>query len=315
MIATPRTGTGPERVATFLDSALKALTSPLTPKELESGLYNPPPSPRIIFTGTLDDAQNFFQATTPIANCHNCPIAKMTDGLPIIVPTEDKVKEMLTGTSHSPTEQIYRYTMNATTRQIQKANLVSFAQAYSATVEKVAVIAVMAGCRPEYLPAVLAVASASGGSTNCPGTSSTDSSVFVVSGPFTKEVGMNSAQGALDDGNPPNLTIGRSAKLMTVNFGQCIQGISRTDSGNPNDCLCFAEDVDMLPAGWEGLNQISGYKSTDSVLGKTPAAGIGSNAMEVGRYAPHRSEVSYHLEREEWQEGLESKVFLALIIS
>ncbi len=109
MVATPRTGTGPERVATFLDACLKALTNPLTAKEKETGIYSPPAQPRIAFTGTLDDAQTFFQATTPVSNCRNCPINKWTDGLPIIIPTEQKVKEMLTGTSHKPDEKVFTY--------------------------------------------------------------------------------------------------------------------------------------------------------------------------------------------------------------
>ena len=186
----------------------------MTAKEKESGLYSPPVPPRLIFTGTLDDAQAFLQATTPVANCRNCPIAKFTDGLPVIIPTEQKVKEMLTGTSHKPDEQIFRYTVNATTGQIQKAaTAVTYAGGYYTTVEKVAAVAVMAGCKPEYLPVVLAVATTGGGSTNCPGTSSTDSPIFVVSGPISKEIGMNSGQGALDYGNPPNVTMAEAPPL------------------------------------------------------------------------------------------------------
>lgn len=49
----PRLGTGEERVATFFDKAIAALTDPLTDKENETGMYNPPPPPRIVFTGTL----------------------------------------------------------------------------------------------------------------------------------------------------------------------------------------------------------------------------------------------------------------------
>ena len=73
---------------------------------------------------------------------------------------------------------------------------------------------------------------------------------------------------------------------MTVNFGQCIQGISRTDSGNPINGLCFAEDAEALPTGWEGLNEDLGFKKTDSILGKTPAAGVATNSVNVQQYAP-----------------------------
>jgi hypothetical protein len=268
-IDVPRVGSAVERVATFIDKALKALTEPLTAKEKESGLYTPPEQPKVVFEGTLEDAQVFFQQTTPVANCRNCPIAKMTDGLPIIIPTEEKVKEMLTGTSHKPEEAIYLYSMNATSKKIDKAaSPVLYARAYNATVEKVAVVAVMSGCRPEYLPVVLTVASLGGGSTSCPGTSGQGGYMYVVSGSIAKEIGMNAGQNALDVGNPANMTIGRSSALMTINFGQCITGVVRTDAGGPVHSISFSEDDEGLPQGWETLREEGDFKKTESAIGK-----------------------------------------------
>jgi hypothetical protein len=270
----PRVGAGAERVAAIYDKVIKALTDPLTAKEKESGLYTPPPPARTVFEGTLDDAQEFFAQTTPVNNCRNCPIAKYTDGLPIIIPTEEKVTEMLTGTSHKADEEIYRYTRDATTGAVTKATSpVLYAQGYKSTVEKVAVCAVMAGCKPEYMPAVLAAATTGGGATMCPGSSGAWSVTFFVSGPFAKEIGMNAGQNALDVGNIANMSIVRAADLMTVNFGGCITGAVRTDFGSPMH-VCFAEDVDGLPPGWEGFNEEGGYKKTDSVLGKTTAGNM-----------------------------------------
>jgi hypothetical protein len=281
-IDVPRVGSGAERVQTFIDKLMPALMDPLTAKEKESGLYTPPDPPRIIFEGTYDDAQVFFQQTTPVANCGNCPIAKMTDGCPIIIPTEEKVKEMLTGTSHKPEEDVFRYSMNATSKKIEKGALVTFARGYKATVEKCAVIAVMSGCKPEYLPAVIAIATSGGGSTNCPGTSGAGGNCFVANGPFAKEVGMNSRQEAFDVGNPANMTLQRTSNLMTVNFGGCYTGVTRTDSGNPFRNWTFAEDEEGLPTGWETLGEDQGYRKTDSVLTKV---GIHEGAT-VQEYAP-----------------------------
>jgi hypothetical protein len=273
-----RVGTGAERVDAVYAQIIKALTDPLTAKEKESGMYVPPPPPRIIFEGTLDDAQEYFQQTVPVANCYNCPIAKYTDGLPVIIPTEDKVKEMLTGTSHKPDEQIYRYTRDATTGEIKKGTSpVLYARAYYATVEKVATIAVMAGCKPEYMPVVLAVATSGGGDTSCPGTSGATSLQFVVSGPIAKEIGMNSGQDAFDVGNTANMSILRAGQIMTVSFGGCYPGGLRSTAGNPVR-VCFAEDVNGLPPGWEGFNEDSGYKKTESVFGK----GVGWGGLECG---------------------------------
>jgi hypothetical protein len=282
-IDVPRTGAATERVATFYDKVYKALTDPLTAKEKESGLYTPPPPPRVIFEGTLDDAQEFFQQTTPIENARRAPIAKYTDGLPIIIPTEEKVKEMLTGTSHKPDEQIFAYTKDATTGAITKGTSpVLYARAYTATVEKVATVAVMAGCKPEYMPVVLAIAAAGGGSTSCPGTSGQSiGSMYVVSGPIAKEIGMNPGQNALDVGNPANMTIGRTAPLITICFGGCITGAVRTDSGGPIHYNAFPEDEDGLPSGWETLREESGYKKTESAIG-----GIGGVLMTSGPFQP-----------------------------
>jgi len=281
-VQTPRVGTGPERVAVFIDDLVPALTDPLTDKEKESGLYVPPPPTRVIFEGTLDDAQEFFQQTTPVSTCGNCPIAKYTDGLPIIIPTEEKVKEMLTGTSHPAEELISRYTRNATTGVITKeTSSVSYAGSYTASVEKVAITAVMAGCKPEYMPIALAIAATGGGSTNCPGTSGPSGDGIFVSGPIAKEIGMNSKHEAMDVGNPANMTLARSATLMTVNFGGCITGVVRTDSGNPIKVVCFAEDDEGLPEGWVGFNQDEGYAATESVLGK-----VGIRESGMNQYAP-----------------------------
>ncbi|MFC2022650.1 hypothetical protein ACFLTL_00590 [Chloroflexota bacterium] len=288
----PRAGSPEERVASFIDAIPAALIDPLTDQEKEAGLYSPPPPPRIIFEGTLDDAQEFFQKTMPISNCGNCPIATMTDGLPIIIPTEEKVSEMMTGTSHPAEETVALQLATSATRATSQAGSpITYAGAYSTTVEKVAVVAVMAGCKPEYLPAVLAVATSRGASTSCPGTSGASSNCFVVNGPFAKEVGMNARQQAFDVGNPPNMTISRSAALMTVNFGQCITGLVRTDSGNPFGCWTFAEDEEALPPGWETRGEeayyyVDGervyYTRDESVITKV---GIHEGAT-VQEYAP-----------------------------
>ncbi len=115
---------------------------------------------RIIFNGTLDAAQDFFGATTDVASLGNAPITSWTDGLPVIVPTEQKVKEMLTGTTHKSTEKIAPYSKDASGKWVQSKTAATFAPSgWTATVEQAATNAVMAGCKPEYLPIVLAMAS------------------------------------------------------------------------------------------------------------------------------------------------------------
>jgi hypothetical protein len=275
-IDTPRTGTGSEAVSVFYEKVAKALTDPLTAKEKESGLYSPPAPPRVLFEGTLLEAQDFLQQTVSVENCRMCPIAKYTDGLPVVIPTEQAVAEMMTGTSHKASEVLGSAYGSANTAP---GTQVVFGGNYNTTIEKVAVCAVMAGMKPQYFPVALASATMGGQTTNCPGTSSSAGYLWAVSGPIAKEIGMNAGQDAYDIGNRANMTIGRVGALIAVNFGACLTGIVRTDAGNIIHGVCFAEDVEGLPAGWEGLNEESthydqtkkanvNYTKTESVLAK-----------------------------------------------
>jgi hypothetical protein len=278
----PRVGTGDERVSQIIGAVMKALTDPLTSKEKENGLYSPPPDARICFTGTLLDAQNFFHQTTIVQNCHNCPIDQWTDGLPIVIPTEEAVKEMMTGTSHKGDEQVFAYTMNSTSKQVVKgATAVTFyPMGWAVTVEKVAANAVMAGCKPEYMPVALAIASRGGG---LPSSNGSWSNIVIVAGPISKEIGMNAGSGALNPGNQANSTIGRLNVILLANVAGAIQGVNRLDFGSPwNRGSAFAEDMEMLPPGWLGLQEEAGYKKTDSAL----AVFWGSGPFQGGQFAP-----------------------------
>jgi hypothetical protein len=301
-VAVPRIGHADEAVPQFIDKVIKALTDPLTAKEKEVGLYSPPAPPRVIFEGTLFEAQDYLQQTTLIENCRQCPIAKYTDGLPVIIPTEEAVAAMLTGTSHKPTETVGQAWASPAMQwgdtkipETPAGAAISYAQKYTATVEKVAITAVMAGCKPQYMPVAMAIATSGGGSTNCPGTSSMATTLYFVSGPIAKEIGMNSGQNSMDVGNPANMTLGRVGALMTVNFGGCITGAVRSDEGNMVHSTMFAEDLDGLPMGWVGFNQESthydvatktnvNYTAKDSVVGKGFAWGFASGFYSFPGY-------------------------------
>jgi len=334
-IGVPRIGTPVEMVATYYQQVKKCLCDPLTAKEKESGLYSPPNPPRVLFEGTDKEAQDFLQQTTLIENCRMCPIAKYTDGLPVIIPTEESVAAMLTGTSHKPTETVGRpfasLGMGGVTTPAGAQ--VTYAQSFTSTVEKVAICAVMAGCKPQYMPVALAEAVAGGGSTNCPGTSSMWPVWWVVSGPIAKELGMNAGQGSMDVGNPANVTLGRVGALMTINFGGCITGLVRTDSGNPIHSVMFAEDLDasVFSQGWIGFNEecthfdaATGtnvpYKKTESVLGKGGGWGLVTGIYTFPGYYRSLNQGQYGLARTLGVEGKPGKynwleVFAPLIVA
>lgn len=271
-----RTLPGPEDVDNWTETMLEGLTKPLTAKEKKSGEWAPPQQ-RIIFEGTLDEAQTFYQQTKWIPTPVNAPICVYTDGFPIIVPTEERVKEMLTGTSHKPDELItYQHDVTSSVRSPltglmtpsvrKKGDVVLFQPLkMTATVEKVATIAVMAGCKPEHLPVVLAIAQ-----SGCPtGTTNFPSQAVCVSGPIVKEIGLNTGCGVFGPGSPANGPIGRTYQLMALNLGGAVTGINRMGSlGSSinNGGTCYGENADGLPRGWKGLNEEGGFKKSESVV-------------------------------------------------
>ena len=87
----------------LLEPVLDALTRPLTKEEKEKGRWAPK-QPRILFEGTLTEAEKFYNQTKNIPGILGAPFSVYTDGLPVVIPTEERVAEMLKGTSHKPDE-------------------------------------------------------------------------------------------------------------------------------------------------------------------------------------------------------------------
>jgi hypothetical protein len=157
-----------------------------------------------------------------------------TDGLPVVPPTEERVLRMLGGTTRDPADVV----------AVVPPDLVE------ATVEKVAIAAVMAGCLPEYLPWVLtAVEAICTDEFNIHGVLATTmpvGPVIVCSGAGTSAIGMNAGVNALGQGNRANLTIGRAVQLVVRNVGGGRPaGVDRATHGNPGKLsFCFAELAD-----------------------------------------------------------------------
>jgi hypothetical protein len=170
-----------------------------------------------------------------------------SDGLPIVPPTEARVIAMLAGTTRSPEEIV----------AMAPPDLVP------CSVEKVAINAVMAGCRPEYLPVVLAaVEAACTDRFNIHGLLATTMSagpVLIVNGPIRKKLEMNSGKNVLGQGNRANSTIGRALQLVIRNVGGGRPGdVDRATLGNPGKVgFCFAEDEEGSP--WSPLSCDFGF--------------------------------------------------------
>ena len=219
-----------------------ALLSPLKPEELVSGPYTPPQPDRFCAEGTEDELQEYFQANG------------LTDGLPVIIPTEARVAEMLKGTSHAP-EEIVAAQMAPEGRIV--------------TVEKAAITAVMAGAKPEYMPVILAMIELMGTDQRHHQTAkSTNAFSFmqVVNGPIRKEIGMNDSVCALGPGGRANAVIGRALRLAMINLGGSEVGVNLMGVlGNVTTyTFAFAENEENSP--WAPYSTSLGFKEGESVL-------------------------------------------------
>ncbi|HDP79750.1 MAG TPA: hypothetical protein ENN21_02790, partial [Spirochaetes bacterium] len=151
------TGKDPVSGAPLLDELFFALTQPLTEAEKNYKPVKRPERPRLLEPATEADYHRLFLENG------------WTDGLPIVLPTEERVAEMLTGTDRKPGE--YVGMMSVTTHE----------ERLQYDVEKVAVIAVMAGARPEHFPVILALGAS--GRPSMPSSTTSFASMMVVNGP------------------------------------------------------------------------------------------------------------------------------------
>src|SRR5688500_4517587 len=208
-------GTDPVSKRPFMQEVIEALSKPLDDKDVK-GVSFERSTPRLLEPDTEDRLQQLF-----IEN-------KWTDFLPVTLPTEARVAAMLKGTSHKPDEVVGRLAPTA------------FREAWEFTVEKVAVNAVMAGCRPEYLPVVLALAAS--GQTARSSSTTSFGVLSMINGPIRNEIGMDSGIGVLGPFNHANATLGRAYNLLSQNLqGGCVPGESYMGSlGNwMNYSACF----------------------------------------------------------------------------
>lgn len=170
-----------------------------------------------------------------------------SDGLPVTPPTDERILRMLKGTTRAPNEVIGRIPPYLA----------------ECTVEKVAINAVLAGCRPEYMPVLLAALEAALEPVftlhGVLATTYFSSPIVIVNGPIAKRIGMNSGLNALGQGNRANATIGRALNLIVQNVGGGRPGeADRSTLGAPSKfTCCFAEDES--DPEWEPLSVARGF--------------------------------------------------------
>jgi len=239
---------------------VEGLTETLSEEDVQ-GLTFERTTPRLCDAASADELDELFLAND------------WTDKLPIVLPTEERVAAMLKGTSRRPDEIVGHMTPT------------HFREAWEYTVEKVAVNAVMAGARPQYLPVILALAAA-GVSARGSSTSSM-ASMAVVNGPIRDELAMNSGIGAMGPYNHANATIGRAFGLLSQNLqGGSVPGhtyMGSQGNGYGYASLTFAENEERSP--WEPLHVQNGFRAEESVV--SVFSGCRSTAFILGLRREH----------------------------
>ena len=177
-----------------------------------------------------------------------------TDGLPVVPPTAEKVQRFLTLAGLEPDEILG----SVPTRAVV------------VTAEHAAINAVMAGCRPEYFPAVVAAVRAHldemGNCHSTTGTLSGAVQTVIINGPFRNEWGVASGQGCLGPGCRPNATIGRALRLVIRNVCRAIPGfLDRASFSSPmRYSFCFAENEEA--SDWVPLHVQRGFAPEQSTV-------------------------------------------------
>jgi hypothetical protein len=233
-------GEDPVNGGPFMQRVVEGLTMPLEDEDLV-GLSFDRSAPALLDPDTEENLRQLFVDE------------RWTDFLPVVLPTEERVAAMLAGTSRTPDEVVGRMRPTASR------------EFWEFTVEKVAVNAVMAGARPEYLPVILA--SMASGMTARQSSTTSFATIAMVNGPIRHEIGMNSGIGAFGPYSQANATIGRAYGLASQN----LQGGStpgETYMGSQGNSYAysaaFAENEERSP--WTPFHVQHGFDADTSTV-------------------------------------------------
>lgn len=177
-----------------------------------------------------------------------------TDGLPIVPPTEERVQAMLGGMPWREADEVISIVPP---------------RMGTASVRQIAVNAVMAGAKPEYLPVIVAalqaVSEPAYGLSHRQTTTHAGAPLIIVNGPIVGRLRINCGRGLFGPGWRANATIGRALRLILVNIGGAGPGVDASQTGHPGKyTYCIAEYEAANP--WEPLHVERGYAPEQSVV-------------------------------------------------
>jgi len=235
-------GSSPITGKPVMQEIIESLTKPLTAEEGKTGEMVRTRGPER-FTGTPDYLQEMFLER------------RMTDFLPVVLPTEEKVNEMLKATSHRPDEVLGKM-----------APTMGVFENWTYTVKDAAVNAVMAGAKPEYFPLILAV-----GSTGKEGISVSDNGfveALVINGNIRDEIRLNYEIGAMGPYARANTTIGRAWNLLSINGGNCgkVGTTYMGTVGNPMNLINIVIAENERDSPWKPFSVQKGFKPGENIV-------------------------------------------------
>ncbi len=225
-------------VNVMLEQVIKGLT--VQPKDAKP--KREPGRTDVIFSGTFEEVNDYFMAK------------EWSEGLPIVPPTVEKVEEFMKFTTRDPDEVLG--VLKPDNRK--------------ATIWSVAVNGVMSGCRPEYMPVLIAITEAmcdpNFTQENLGHTPATEC-MIILSGPIGEQLGFNYTQGALRPGFQANTSVGRFWRMYLRNVAGFLP--HKTDKGCYGDnfriVLCENDEY-MEKIGWQPYRVDRGFKKEDSVI-------------------------------------------------
>ena len=235
-------GINPVTGKPVMQELVEHLTKPLTAEEKKTGELKPDQGP-LTFTGTQDELQKLFLEK------------RFTDFMPVILPTEAKVAEMLKATSHQPEEALGKMNPGSEAGEV-----------WTYTVKVAAINAVMAGAKPEYFPVILALGST--GMTSVNVSDNGFAAAAVINGNIRDEIGLNYDVGAVGPYALANTSIGRAWNLLSINGGNCgkVGTTYMGTVGNAQNALAtiIAENEKNSP--FKPLSVRRGFKEGENIV-------------------------------------------------
>jgi hypothetical protein len=234
-------------------NAIGAITAALT-KPLTAAEAKPKPMDKASVKQTIKVTGKSYSEAAEKVNAQFLS-NRWSDGLPIVPPTREAVKLMLTGTSRAPTEVLGKVAI--------KNGI--------ATIEKIAINSVMAGAKPEYLPVIIAAMEAMLDKDfdlkHLLASTGSCTPVIQVNGPIAKEIDINSGIGYMGHGWRANSTIGRAVRMCTINLGHVWpqandMGLTGREAAYTN--YTFAENEEDSP--WKPYHVDLGFKPEESTV-------------------------------------------------